>query len=103
MIVGINYLIGKGYGAWHLIDGGNQTIAAYLRLTDALVQRFISINLVVGADNGTRALCLVLTCMVPDGLVTCLVQKIESSHTNKHHLQDGVPDKHSGNDAGKGL
>ena len=30
-----------------------------------------------------------------------LIQEIQSSHSHKHHLQNGVPDKHSSYDAGK--
>ena len=33
--------------------------------------------------------------------MTSLIQEIETSHAYKHHLQDGIPDKHSSHNTGK--
>src|SRR5574344_312699 len=100
LIICVNNSVRQCNGAWNLVDGCNQTVALNLWLRYSGIEVFILIDFVVASDIGVSTLSVAHSVVVVYGFVTHFVQKVESSHTDKNHLQNGIPDEHTCHDTG---
>ena len=89
-MVGIHYVFVQTDSTGYFVNRSNERSATDGDIADAWIEGLVGIAQILRSG-----LLLGLSVSFPKGFMTCLVEKIRSSHTYKKHLQDGVPHEHA--------